>query len=118
MKSRYQTARKWLIFWTLFIGIGAIMVHQDIIRLMNFPLRRHAECAHGRSQAEHPDERTNGDMFISAQIDGNRGNGHGTAMHALTPEPPGAWDFHRHGDMLPAGRQNPPAVQTPRPRSP
>ena len=24
MKSRYQTARKWLIFWTLFIGIGAV----------------------------------------------------------------------------------------------
>jgi len=23
-KSRYQTARKWLIFWTLFIGIGAV----------------------------------------------------------------------------------------------
>ena len=23
-KSRYHTARKWLIFWTLFIGIGAI----------------------------------------------------------------------------------------------
>ena len=22
--SRYQTARKWLIFWTLFIGIGAV----------------------------------------------------------------------------------------------
>ena len=26
MKSRYQTARKWLIFWTLFIGIGAVGV--------------------------------------------------------------------------------------------
>ena len=25
MKSRYQTARKWLIFWTLFIGIGAMI---------------------------------------------------------------------------------------------
>ena len=24
MKSRYQTARKWLIFWCLFIGIGAV----------------------------------------------------------------------------------------------
>ena len=24
MKSRYQTARKWLIFWTLFIGVGAV----------------------------------------------------------------------------------------------
>lgn len=24
MKSRYKTARKWLIFWTLFIGIGAV----------------------------------------------------------------------------------------------
>lgn len=24
MKSRYQTARKWLIFWTQFIGIGAV----------------------------------------------------------------------------------------------
>ena len=23
-KSRYNTARKWLIFWTLFIGIGAV----------------------------------------------------------------------------------------------
>lgn len=23
-KSRYQNARKWLIFWTLFIGIGAV----------------------------------------------------------------------------------------------
>ena len=23
-KSRYHTARKWLIFWTLFIGIGAL----------------------------------------------------------------------------------------------
>ena len=23
-KSRYHTARKWLIFWTLFIGIGAV----------------------------------------------------------------------------------------------
>lgn len=25
MKSRYQTARKWLIFWCLFIGIGAVI---------------------------------------------------------------------------------------------
>lgn len=24
MKLRYDTARKWLIFWTLFIGIGAV----------------------------------------------------------------------------------------------
>ena len=24
MKSRFETARKWLIFWTLFIGIGAV----------------------------------------------------------------------------------------------
>lgn len=24
MKSRFQTARKWLIFWTLFIGVGAV----------------------------------------------------------------------------------------------
>lgn len=24
MKSRYNAARKWLIFWTLFIGIGAV----------------------------------------------------------------------------------------------
>lgn len=24
MKSRYETARRWLIFWTLFIGIGAV----------------------------------------------------------------------------------------------
>ena len=24
-KSRYNTARKWLIFWTLFIGIGAVV---------------------------------------------------------------------------------------------
>ena len=24
MKSRYNTARKFLIFWTLFIGIGAV----------------------------------------------------------------------------------------------
>lgn len=24
MKSRYQSARKWLIFWCLFIGIGAV----------------------------------------------------------------------------------------------
>ncbi|MBO5525882.1 MAG: hypothetical protein J5993_03950 [Clostridia bacterium] len=24
MKSRYHTARRWLIFWTLFIGIGAV----------------------------------------------------------------------------------------------
>ena len=23
-KSRYNTARKWLIFWTLFVGIGAV----------------------------------------------------------------------------------------------
>ena len=23
-KSRYQIARRWLIFWTLFIGIGAV----------------------------------------------------------------------------------------------
>ena len=23
-KSRYHTARKWLIFWTLFIGVGAV----------------------------------------------------------------------------------------------
>ena len=23
MKSRFESARKWLIFWTLFIGIGA-----------------------------------------------------------------------------------------------
>ena len=23
-KSRYNTARKWLIFWTRFIGIGAV----------------------------------------------------------------------------------------------
>ena len=23
-KSRYHTARKWLIFWTLFIGLGAV----------------------------------------------------------------------------------------------
>ena len=24
MKSRFETARKWLIFWALFIGIGAV----------------------------------------------------------------------------------------------
>ena len=24
MKSRFQTARKWLMFWTLFIGVGAV----------------------------------------------------------------------------------------------
>ena len=24
MKSRFESARKWLIFWTLFIGIGAV----------------------------------------------------------------------------------------------
>ena len=24
-KSRYNTARNWLIFWTLFIGIGAVV---------------------------------------------------------------------------------------------
>lgn len=24
MKSRFRSARKWLLFWTLFIGIGAV----------------------------------------------------------------------------------------------
>ena len=24
MKSRFEKARKWLLFWTLFIGIGAV----------------------------------------------------------------------------------------------
>ena len=23
-KSRFETARRWLVFWTLFIGIGAV----------------------------------------------------------------------------------------------
>ena len=28
---RYDTARKWLIFWTLFIGIGAVFVFWRLV---------------------------------------------------------------------------------------
>lgn len=28
-KSRFKTARKWMIFWTLFIGTGAVVAAQE-----------------------------------------------------------------------------------------
>ena len=29
-KSRFKTARKWMIFWTLFIGTGAVAAAQEV----------------------------------------------------------------------------------------
>lgn len=29
-KSRFKTARKWMIFWTIFIGTGAVAAAQEL----------------------------------------------------------------------------------------